>query len=67
MEATRDLGCDLQDFRQSLARERGIEGVIDLFLGHASGQAFENQQDGQPGAANGERSAQEVGVVTINW
>jgi hypothetical protein len=37
-----ELGRDPQDFRQSLRRKGGTEGVIDVFERHTAGQAFED-------------------------
>jgi hypothetical protein len=62
MEGIGELGSDLQSFEQCLMWKRAIERLVDVFQRHAARQAFEDEGNREPCAANRQFSAQEPRV-----
>ena len=61
MEGVGELGGDLQNLGQGLMRKVAIERLINIIKRHAASQAFGDQRDGQPSAANCQLPAKKSG------
>ncbi len=62
MKRVGELGRDLQNFRQSLVRESMVERLIDILQRHTSGEAFEDQRNGQSGATDRQFAPEQLRV-----
>src|SRR5208282_308843 len=62
MNGIGNLGGDLEDLGQGLLRESPVKGFVDVLQSHPRREAFEDQRNRQPGAANRQPPSQELRV-----